>query len=428
MINEDDMSNLLTFREKLPQNKEDKIVKHVQDIPADRKSKAPYNFVPINEKVVLAENEDASKYKFFSFYNEKLKTGYIDVKITTLGDVYIGQENKKNNFFNFLDMPCIPGSSLRGLIRTYVEILSFGKFGFFEDRTLHYRVKGNKKNYKNPISSCLPKVWREFASKVDIAEAIFGRGNDLLNSNKIDPITGRVYFNDCFLSMSCNESLNIKQEQILVSSPHPTWVRHYIVQENIDELMDYNTENARIRGDKLYWHNTEYDYLDNMDSEKNENNENMVKELKPIKKDRVFKGRVRFENLTDVELGALLTALKLPEGCHHKIGMGKPEGLGSIKIESDLFLSDRQDRYTSLLGDLEKVSADKQEFSEAFKSYVLEKLNKKNEKFWELGRLKEFKTLLKYDNQIESEKIKYMNIEEFKEKKILPVATEVIKK
>ena len=64
-----------------------------------------------------------------------------------------------------------------------------------------------------------------------------------------------------------------------------------------------------------------------------------------------FKAKIRFENLLNEELGAMLFALKLPEKCCHKIGMGKPLGMGSIKITPCLFLSDRQKRYNSLLAE-----------------------------------------------------------------------------
>lgn len=40
-------------------------------------------------------------------------------------------------------------------------------------------------------------------------------------------------------------------------------------------------------------------------------------------------------NLSDVELGALLWLLSLPEGHFHRLGGGKPLGFGSVKLELD---------------------------------------------------------------------------------------------
>ncbi|OGW15405.1 MAG: hypothetical protein A3G93_06825 [Nitrospinae bacterium RIFCSPLOWO2_12_FULL_45_22] len=44
---------------------------------------------------------------------------------------------------------------------------------------------------------------------------------------------------------------------------------------------------------------------------------------------------VTYENLSDEELGLLLLSLRLDDSMCHKIGLGKPLGLGTIKIEFD---------------------------------------------------------------------------------------------
>ncbi len=57
---------------------------------------------------------------------------------------------------------------------------------------------------------------------------------------------------------------------------------------------------------------------------------------------------MRFENLADAELGLLLYALAPSEEYHHKLGLGKPLGLGSVKIEvAAVFEIDRIKRYTA---------------------------------------------------------------------------------
>ena len=69
--------------------------------------------------------------------------------------------------------------------------------------------------------------------------------------------------------------------------------------------------------------------------------------VQPIPRDRDFYFHVDFENLSVTELGALLFALEPDVTFHHKLGMGKPLGLGSIKVDlMGTFLIDRQKRYT----------------------------------------------------------------------------------
>jgi hypothetical protein len=62
-----------------------------------------------------------------------------------------------------------------------------------------------------------------------------------------------------------------------------------------------------------------------------------------------FEFTVRFENLDDYELGMLLWSLALENGMAHKMGLGKPLGLGSVKIEvKELRTTCRRTRYQNL--------------------------------------------------------------------------------
>ena len=74
--------------------------------------------------------------------------------------------------------------------------------------------------------------------------------------------------------------------------------------------------------------------------------------VKTIASKANFQGRIRFENLSDIELGALLFVLELPNGCAHKIGMGKPLGLGSVRITPTLTLTKRTDKAEGRYGRL----------------------------------------------------------------------------
>ncbi|MFN8348812.1 MAG: RAMP superfamily CRISPR-associated protein [Spirosomataceae bacterium] len=151
-----------------------------------------------------------------------------------------------------------------------------------------------------------------------------------------------------------------------------------------------------------------------------------------------FNGRIRFDNLTEVELGALLRALNLPEGCCHKIGMGKPLGLGSIKVKADLTLVDREKKYSQLFeGDnwFESKISSQKDYKIDFENYIIDQLRDKPDKenvtsFWELSRMKQLKKMLDFDPVIQAErgwldKTKYMALAEFKNRPVLPKPDEV---
>lgn len=101
----------------------------------------------------------------------------------------------------------------------------------------------------------------------------------------------------------------------------------------------YDSSSVTLSGRKFYWHNTAADAYTEKKREKAFGERNSSMELiGPGKEgENVFSFQVYFDNLTDEELRQLIWALTLGENeresrhCH-KIGHGKPIGLGSAKI------------------------------------------------------------------------------------------------
>ena len=163
---------------------------------------------------------------------------------------------------------------------------------------------------------------------VDYADAIFGR-KELWGS--------RLAFEDAVLKESTGfEGAHYSKT---LGEPKPTSYQLYMEQKDEENLKHWGTENVPIRGYKLYWHQApnfpwrkEGDVKDNVD-----------RKLRPLKAGSVFEGRIRFKNLSEVELGALLKVFSLPaedrELCF-KIGQGKGIGLGSIRVDAKLVLVD----------------------------------------------------------------------------------------
>ena len=185
--------------------------------------------------------------------------------------------------------------------------------------------------------------------------------------------------------------------------------------------------------------------------------------IQPINPGLKFTSRIRFENLSNVELGALLMALDLPDKCAHKLGMAKPLGLGSVKISTKLFLSDRKTRYSSIISEwegIERINDDnnqtslkeipekancqgenkdsnkkhtKSAFKEDFCKYVLSKITSNSSiqpaqndyinYFWTLDRMKELHSLLSISPAPTGQN--YLPLEEFKKRPILKKATKI---
>ncbi len=124
----------------------------------------------------------------------------------------------------------------------------------------------------------------------------------------------------------------------------------------------------------------------------------------------------------------MLFALDLPKPCCHKLGMGKPLGLGSVKITPKLFISDRTNRYTSLFAEWETpiAEADKSEYKKVFESYVLQALKDAQQTLWDNKRMKELKAMLDFENKPADEETRYMELEQFKARCVLSTPRETV--
>jgi len=159
-----------------------------------------------------------------------------------------------------------------------------------------------------------------------------------------------------------------------------------------------------------------------------------------------FESRIRFENLTKEELGALLFVLDLPKGCAHKLGMGKPLGLGSVRITPKLKLIDRKKRYAELFNEDnngwesgESAETDLKKYKDAFARYIGEKLPNpgivdtdsywtKDERMTELKHMLTLEHAMSNGNADWTARTSYMELKEFRERKVLPKPSEVVKK
>ena len=252
------------------------------------------------------------------------------------------------------------------------------------------------------------------SDKIDLADAIFGfvrRGKDkkeeLLSNEKKEKReqsrAGRIFVSDAHY-VSDEEGIWLKDNpndtitpQIL-ASPKPTTFQHYLVQTTDEKpkLKHYGSKPNKdtvIRGHKLYWHKGDVKTGIQTDASQEdiEKKQSQYTEIKPIKKGVSFEFTIYFENLSHVELGALLWILALAnhdinalqllglngiEKYCLSLGMGKPLGMGAVTIEkSELILNDRfqnkpHQRYTQLFDGDNWLTGDRPATADEYKSYV----------------------------------------------------------
>ncbi|HEY1349207.1 MAG TPA: TIGR03986 family CRISPR-associated RAMP protein [Ktedonobacteraceae bacterium] len=132
----------------------------------ERVASAPYNFVPLPEIVIPAVGS-AEELPGHDTYDPARLSGYFDVTLTTRSPLYIrgplpasglllqqqGRQLKgeqepgaklkdKPEFFHTGDeqRPVIPGSSLRGMLRALLEVVSYSKVQAVSERHLFFRT------------------------------------------------------------------------------------------------------------------------------------------------------------------------------------------------------------------------------------------------------------------------------------------------
>ncbi len=211
----------------------------------------------------------------------------------------------------------IPGSSLKGLIRSLVETIAPGCWwlfdGFYRDRV----------NYNNK----LPRPFHPCQHGDNLCPAcrMFG----LISRSTL--LKGHVNFDDAV----CTEPIRHKPPVYtpVLDTPKPRHKPWYL-------------DNAgQLAGRKYDFHQTQPNFWSELKTSRS--GEALNQRIKPVDEGTTFTFWATFDNLSPQdELPVLLYALVLEEDMRHKIGYAKPAGLGSIHIElTRLELIDYSARY-----------------------------------------------------------------------------------
>ena len=180
--------------------------------------------------------------------------------------------------------------------------------------------------YRYPLSEGLPRRHRDELKiggyPLDYPHAILGfaAGTEAYRS--------RVSFGD-FAALGSPREL--EKRQMILSGPKPSFYPGYVTGGKNYNQLDPGSEEDRdrfqLRGYKQYW------LQPPRPTAVPDGKERVGTTLRPLPEGTEFQGTIRFDNLTDLELGLLLWSLRLEEGCFQTIGMGRPYGYGRMRPE-----------------------------------------------------------------------------------------------
>ena len=278
----------------------------------------PYDFVPIDWNNSPECHRPLPHDRFSEI------SGKIEGTITAETPVFIFRSPKLNDgsaelfIKNNQGEHIIPGSSLKGLFRNLVETIGNGCFLLFD------------KKYNNKLPRDFQKCNTD---NLCIACRMFGRIPSRGDSSNLH--LGSVSFNDAVEVKICEHEA-VYTIALMGTKPHHS--AFYLAPSK-----------QWIAGRKFYFHQP---LGIQTESKKTDFNQHIT----PIDKGSQFAFSAQFTNLEAIELQTLLYALVLEPDMRHKLGYGKPAGLGSVHFEiTKLTLIDYASRYNTANQGVENV-------------------------------------------------------------------------
>lgn len=232
----------------------------------------------------------------------------------------------------------IPGTSLKGALRSLTEAVEACCFTLPLEWPADYRGGGITKG--KSLTARLPdERFAHCTSKEELCPAcrLFGtlKGRRLFGTLKGEmAYAGKVMISDARATAG-EYKLGGYLTLDVLSAPKPE-----------GRPKAYVKDGGTIRGRKFYRHSTEPVRLREGGRRDRQN-----KTVQPVESGAVFHFVVEYNDLAEDELRLLLYTLTLEPGLWHKVGMGKPIGLGSVQIEVTSWTKiARDERYRALGG------------------------------------------------------------------------------
>ena len=268
----------------------------------------PYDFVRINWNAGVPRRRPRLHDRFAGY------CGRLEGTITTLTPFFIPDRtgrSPKSFLTNANRQAVIPGSSLKGLVRSLVETIGPGCWLLYGSK--YGKGRNDDVNYLNK----LPKAFEPCPDRDgNLCPAcrmfgLIGRGGVLQR--------GHVGFDDavCDAPTVCEPLYTI-----ILSGPKPRHKAFYLDEKE-----------QRLAGRKFFYHHSRPPVdVGRWEPKGAASDRRQNDYIKPVGKASIFAFSCDFESLEDDELRLLLYALVLESGMRHKLGYAKPAGLGSVEI------------------------------------------------------------------------------------------------
>ena len=198
-----------------------------------------------------------------------------------------------------------------------------------------------------------------------------------------------------------------KERTVITAEPKASYYAGYL-----NNGKNYNDDDFLLRGYKHYW------LREKPVPAKELANESMQKKVRALGEGTVFRGVIRYKNLHEDELGLLLWALSLnsEKDTYHSLGMGKPYGMGRVKIRIENLKELDVSEFYCLQGlkkGLKKNSEKVDAYIKSYKEYARKELKEKEKhNIEEFEEIKDF-FFMHQISPLQEKEMAYMTLKEY---------------
>ena len=272
--------------------------------------------------------------------------------------------NKNERYDESYHQPVIPGSEVRGMVRSLYETLTDSCMsGLSENEipevSLPKKFKKSREDVKKVKKSTIGELAGEFApckdkSNMCPACALFGTiGEGIASASasklRFADLTPLEYQEDAKMYYDENVTLSI------LGQPMTGKIKKYLKKPRAEtEFWSYNyyinkmgkvvSEPGVLLGRKYYWHHRKCRNLSKTPGVTSSKADNQNCSVRPLKSNTVFVGKIFFEDISEKQLSELIWIVnggntdnvqtsneKNKVDICYKLGLAKPLGLGSVK-------------------------------------------------------------------------------------------------
>lgn len=180
---------------------------------------APYNFVPLNKEVFYPSwSEQVSHDVPF----EDGESGEIDITITAKSPIFIRDHEKKEEFCQHNGEYYIPSTSVKGMVRNVLEIMSFGEMRVDEKKLSQPMTIRDMSNSKELVGAATGCGFLKQDENNNWFIEDYGKPRTIEYTNKRDKIFTIGTKNYTFTTGQNNENMSAEQKYELLGTNYKT--------------------------------------------------------------------------------------------------------------------------------------------------------------------------------------------------------------